>query len=527
MKSSCYRDRFTVLLKAGSNREGLSQLARQTAESFMDHYYQSGLYDAGCIDLMCEMATRFEDPEMNRAASSAFFSIIIEELCDDYEDFQFEAYARVMSQVISYCRNTPAGGRLDRYLGRFGLHSAEDLFVRASRIHTQTCRFSRPADSVRQIFLLSRITVGADVAIVSVILQRLSALFPQAQLILIGSPKLKEVFGANHHLEICPAIYRRGGGLVERIDTWCDAVDLVKEHTCGRPEDAVLIDPDSRMTQLGILPIVADQNYFYFNSHRHLGAAENACMAEQANGWVDHVFGSSGFCYPQVWVEPGFAATAQTLIRALRQNGTRQVTVVNFGVGGNPRKRIGIDFEKQMVGRLLAQPGSVVVLDKGFGADEQAASQDIIAEMKRLGYPARDDPFDRCKTEGFSGGLLALDCSIGQISALIAAADDFIGYDSACQHIAAASAVPTVTIFAGSNNPRFIRRWSACGNTACNVVHVDTLGHPESVNVDEIIERIMAERAPKARSGDNGIRIIDVRDSSASELKKERLTDLS
>ena len=54
------------------------------------------------------------DRELSRAVSSAFFSVIVEELCDDYEEFQFEVYNRVMSQVISYCRNIPAGKKIDR-----------------------------------------------------------------------------------------------------------------------------------------------------------------------------------------------------------------------------------------------------------------------------------------------------------------------------------------------------------------------------------------------------------------------------
>jgi hypothetical protein len=50
-------------------------------------------------------------------------------------------------------------------------------------------------------------------------------------------------------------------------------------------------------------------------------------------------------------------------------------------------------------------------------------------------------------------------------------------------------------VFAGSNNENFVRRWSACGDTDCRIVHVDTLADPEHIAVDEIIARIMQERA--------------------------------
>jgi ADP-heptose:LPS heptosyltransferase len=93
-------------------------------------------------------------------------------------------------------------------------------------------------------------------------------------------------------------------------------------------------------------------------------------------------------------------------------------------------------------------------------------------------------------------GLIGVECGIEQIAALIANSDEYIGYDSACQHIAAAVRKPTITIFAGSNNMNFVRRWSACGEQpqAARIVHVDTLTDPEHIDVDEVISRIMEER---------------------------------
>src|SRR5512136_799899 len=115
MKPSHYRDKLIAMQETPVDKNALSHLAKQIAGSFMDHYYRDGYYDEGYIDLMCEMATCFTDKELNSAVSSAFFSVIIEELCDDYEDFQFEAYNKVMSRVISYCRNILGGKKLDRY----------------------------------------------------------------------------------------------------------------------------------------------------------------------------------------------------------------------------------------------------------------------------------------------------------------------------------------------------------------------------------------------------------------------------
>ena len=66
----------------------------------------------------------------------------------------------------------------------------------------------------------------------------------------------------------------------------------------------------------------------------------------------------------------------------------------------------------------------------------------------------------------------------------------FIGYDSACQHIGAALNVRTFTVFAGTNNARFIRRWHACGPNTSEILYVDTLSREHQIDTLELIERL-------------------------------------
>jgi len=495
MKPSYYRKKWQTLKNTAADEASLSLLAKQIGHSFLDHYYQDGLYEQDYIDLICEMATTFPQIELNSIVSTIFFSVVIEELCDDYEDFQFKAYNRVMSQVISYCRKLPAGSGLDRCLDKFNLSSADDIASRAERIRTQENKIAQAPKTVRQIFILSRITVGADVAIVSVIVQRLSMMFPEAQIILLGSRKLAEIFSANPRLRIIQFDYIRRGSLLERFSSWQKLLEILDEETKPTGKDTVLvIDPDSRILQLGILPVINDENYLYFNTHNDWLSSKNACMGELTNAWLDKVFGHENFCYPRLWLDPSLLNQARKLTSSLIKNGCRKITAINFGFGGNPRKRLGLDFEKKFVHELLKQPKTVVILDRGFGAEELNASQQIIDELQNKGYPVLQNQFGRIDAGNFSHGLLALECNTGEIASLIANSHDFIGYDSACQHIAAALAIPTITIFTGSNNPRFIRRWSACGKTSCKVVHVNTIFNCENIDLDEIINRIMEER---------------------------------
>ena len=172
---------------------------------------------------------------------------------------------------------------------------------------------------------------------------------------------------------------------------------------------------------------------------------------------------------------------------------------MNFGVGNNPRKRLDMDFEKKLLGEILKSPQTVVLLDRGFGEDELSRSDSLISYLQDQGYQTAAAHIGDSEYPGISHGIVGVECSIGEIAALIAECDEFIGYDSACQHIAAATQTPTLTIFAGSNNKSFIRRWSACGNTQCNIVHVNTLTDPRHINTDEIVLRIMEERTSVIR----------------------------
>ena len=118
-----------------------------------------------------------------------------------------------------------------------------------------------------------------------------------------------------------------------------------------------------------------------------------------------------------------------------------------------------------------------------------------IIEWKEKGYPVRHSTFEACQDVEITSGVFGLETQIGEIAAIISESDEYIGYDSACQHIAAAVQTPCLTIFAGSNNMRFIRRWSAFGRNRCQIVHVDTLNDPRAIDIDDIIIRIVNERS--------------------------------
>ena len=112
MKPAYYWKKWTAL-KGKADKGQLNHLARHVALSFLDYYFYNDHHEEEYIRLLCEMATFFDEDELNSAGSAALFGIIVEGLCDDFEELQTEAYNRVMSLIITHCRESECGRELD------------------------------------------------------------------------------------------------------------------------------------------------------------------------------------------------------------------------------------------------------------------------------------------------------------------------------------------------------------------------------------------------------------------------------
>ncbi|MCD6274353.1 MAG: glycosyltransferase family 9 protein [Deltaproteobacteria bacterium] len=494
MPDSSYRKKWSELKKENIRPENLVRLSRQIAYSFLDLYLKDCHYEEDFIDLLCEMMTFSKNPQLNNPGTQALFEIIIERLCDDFETLQTETYNRVMTQVISFCRTIPEGSELNNRLKKFMIHSDDDMLQRINSIRLNGNKLANKG-FIKKILILSRVTIGADVAITSIIIQRLAELYPDAEIVLIGNSKLKEVYGANSNIRIEGILYSRKGGLMPRLSSWHRVLEIIERETASvHPDNIALIDPDSRLSQLGVLPLIPENNYFFFDSRSDTSFNKKMSMVELTNRWLDDITDNMGFNFPKVWIPDEYLQVSGKLFNDLRNNGAENIIVANFGVGGNSRKSVGKNLEKKLLITLLQKPNTVILLDKGFGDQETLSINALIAEIDKQGYPTRHSTFGSTKKELINWGVIGIESGIGEIAALIAMSEEFIGYDSACQHISAALGTPCLTIFAGSNNMRFIRRWSAHGPNRCSIVHVDTLTDPRAVEMDDIITRIMQLR---------------------------------
>ncbi len=356
---------------------------------------------------------------MEAPCAQALFGVLVEGLADRFEPALCDAYVKLFSQAIAYATGAPASQLVSRY---------------------EWVRRPRPAaGKPHRVFVLSRVTLGADVAVTSVLLAAAKKRFPHAMVTLVGPQKNYELFAADPHIHHARVEYQRGG-LRDRLSVWEELKPMLSAPGC------LVIDPDSRLTQLGLLPVCAEDYYHLFES-RGYGADSGKSLPELTAAWAAHTLDVKG---AKPYIALGALPAREPYI------------AVNLGVGENPAKRIPDPFEERLLA-LLAETGLPLCIDKGAGGPEAVRAEHAV---ERSGVKAT-------LWQGSFAGF----------ASIIAGAKLYVGYDSAGQHVASACGVPLISVFAGFPAPRMFERWRPTGPNA-RVIRV------ERPNVEEVLERV-------------------------------------
>ncbi len=444
---------------------------RETARSFVrlserlynhKHPHPVAPPDLSIIDQLCEWSFS-PKPLVAKAATSAIFGCIIEALSDDFSDHGVRIGNLVLIRILQFIRATPAGAELDQLLDAFGFIDAATLLDRYQRIRQAPPLTESQLRSVKKIIVLSRVTAGADIAITNVIIQRLRKRLSEAELVLVGPAHLAEIFAFVANCRHRNFIYKNDGSLFDKMTSWPRLLEITQDEQHGhQPGEVLLFDPDTRLSQLGLLPLVPDNCTCYFPSRAsQTGREATQNLSFLTNHWLNHLLGEDLTWRPNLVFQregEGYHDFCQSLHR----QGCRLVLTINFGVGNDPRKKVHGNFEADLIQALLALPNTIVILDTGRGGLKDQWIADHLARVQNQGWPAvcLTDAEINNQAVAFGHGLIIFKGALGSLGKMIDAADCFIGYDSCGQHLAAATSTPSIIVFAGAPSTRFIQRWS-------------------------------------------------------------------
>ncbi|MBU1710399.1 MAG: hypothetical protein KKE17_10385 [Proteobacteria bacterium] len=459
-------------------------LCRDIADTFIADISSAEKFDLRFIDLLCEMATA-ENQDVAEAANTAIYGRIIEGLCDDFSDRGIKICNEVLARILFFVASLKAYSQLNALLEKLDLNSREKIIARYNRIRRNESILGASAKSPKRIFILSRVTIGADIAITSIILKRLIQTFPQAEKILVGPDHLREIFSGFPNVSFAEPEYKRYGSLAERTFAWFEVYKKINDlHPLADTGDTLLFDPDSRLSQLGLLPLVKEENTFLFPSRATPREGENPSLAALTNLWLDKVIGDQAHCFPSVSFQEKHITHTTTFFKQFSPE-LLKITI-NFGVGRNEGKRISDSFEEQLIFSLLQRNNTIIILDSGSSPLSKERVSNFLARAAKQSIPQifMTESELAEKIIPFTHGIIGFRGSVGAIGALISGSDGFFGYDSCCQHLAAALGIPAVTTFAGIPNERFMARWHPEGEHAATTV-IPVL-KPETLTPEQI-----------------------------------------
>ncbi len=360
-------------------------------------------------------------------ASRNLFGTLVEGLADRFEPALCASYAQLFSRVIAQAMPELSSVAL----------AARYASVRVVR---------PPAFDPTDVYVLSRVTLGADIAVTSILMDGARQRFPNARLWFAGPRKAWELFDGStwSFLEVP---YGRTAMLRDRLCAFDPLVSAL-----DRP-GVLLLDPDSRLTQLGVLPVCTPESHHLFES-RGFGGDSDATLPALAREWVRQTLGIES---AEPWFHPKLSHTLPG----------HKVATVSFGIGENPAKRVDDPFEEQTL-RYLLESGWQVLLDTGVPGGEEHLR--VRASVARLGV---------------AGQSIALhQGSFASFAAFIAGSQLYVGYDSAGQHAAAALDVPLVSVFGGFSCERMLQRWMPDGPGRKRIIAV------RGQTVEELIQQV-------------------------------------
>ncbi len=381
-------------------------------------------------------------------ATQAVFDGVVQPLADRFDGDACDLHAAFLAEVL-WAPGSPIRGTLLE----LGFSGPQALIERYGMLRDRALQRVGDYDDLRKVVVLSRVESKADVAVTSMVWQSAIYAFRDAEVDLLAPKENAYLIGNPYRIHRRIISYPHHGPLAKRLLAWKRWRDKVQASIEGfQPGHWLVVDPDSCVTQNGLLPL-ADDRYVEFFESRSYGEGSDASLAELAAEWCDkwYFWGGIEEMTPYVAGRSGSGSGGWYLGRSV---GGR-LAGVSFATDGKDSARLGTEFEDALL-ELLRKRGYSTVLD---GGRDESAAANAAARVRAFrgttnSLAVLEDGYrKRAKLMTYKGTYPSF---AGWVSRAIA----LVGYDSAVSHVVAATGVPVIQVCAGAPNPVYRARWT-------------------------------------------------------------------
>jgi len=408
-----------------------------------------------------------DDDALRRDGIRALFAEVVEPLNDGFDPGARALQARVFARVAWTLATDHEP--LRRALAEAGIHDERALHRRHDRVRHRDAPLA--GDRPRQVVIPSRVTLGADILITSVLAQRCHRAWPEAAIVIAGDPKLGGLLGGLPGVRIAPLRYPRRGPLADRFASWLGLRTLVDELAAD-----VVLAPDSRIDQLGLLPVIDEERYRLWENTQEEPTRPRS-LARLVDRWSARILEQRADppCRPRVAFDAPTAAVAERWRACL----DGAWCAVKLDHGGNPDKALGPEAEGRILTHLREQ-GWRILIDYGFGDEEMAANDALLQAVGWAPLEVDDSGRGGTPVGRLTAGAIAsaevvrFHGSIAGWAAAVSACHHAVSYDSVGHHLAAALGIPLTSVFTGHRNDAFPVAWCPTGPASVDQVVVPT-----------------------------------------------------
>ncbi len=411
--------------------------------------------------------------EISRRTLEPMFGVVINDLKKSFKKREGEAYLKIMPHFILKAKEKSK--IIHNWSKKMNLSSEnplEDIYERNKKLRKKKNPLSiEERDRIKKVILLSRNTIGSEAYINGIIIHRLLKNLKNAEIVFIdtsntgkhifNNPRIKLIdkFTNSKGDEISLSWDRQEISILDRFEYTAKLSEFIEFETKDlKKGEFIVFDADTRLSQTGAMPICPEESHYFIDTvldenEPEIDKIENFGIL--CNKYLNGIFNENEMTYPSIFLSEEDKDCAREFRKNLPKD--KPIILLHFG-SGLKFKTLSPEFEKKLA--LSTFDFGIPLIVKPPIEWEEKKVEELINFLNENGKKENKDFYT------FKGPLSTFVSLIGEM-------DLCIGYDSQCQHMAAALEIPFITLFTGHINKIFLKRWTPISKNFSRIIEVD------------------------------------------------------